>query len=991
MARRLSLLKEAWANLIAAPAEDRSVGQHGTLTPEERDAVAIKRTPANRLGFALTLIYMRFPGRLLKAGEDIPLPLLDFVADQVDADPEDLKAYFKRGQTRREHMGQIMTQFGYVSFNNKHARNLILWLKPKAGEETKQEILLSALIGELRARRILIPSQRVVETMVWLALRRAERARHLALTSALSERQIAALNDLLTMPEGEEVTRLVWLKSAPISASANSLKHIIARLDVLREIELPDKLKTAVSTSALDRMADEGLRMTVQNLGRLKQPALNGVLVAVCLRLSEKLTDQALDMFDRLLGKAIRKAEFRSSAKAAQMLMDILGSVETLKTFSRSAVEASGGDIDFAGLRKRTDWEVIEAATSQIEDAFGEGKPNRYAELIERYQTARKFAPLVITSFEFHGAPSAASLLRAVSALKTMYQSGKRSLSPDPPTDFIRKLWRSFVFPAPGKIDRRAYELCTYFELRDRIRAGDVWVAGSKRHSAFEARLIPQATFDILKSEGELPIAAPVDVEDYLAQRKAEISAAMIDVAAMAEAGSLPDAVIRDGILSISPIKDETPGAAKPLSRIAYAQVPQIKIPDLLTEVNGWTGFADCFRHLRTGRTASDQGALFAALLADGINLGISRMAASSQGLTARQIGWAHDWHLREETYAEALARVIDGHRTLELSKVWGDGTTSSSDGQFFRAGGRGEASADINMRYGTNPGVKFYTHVSDQYGPFSSTVISATASEAPFVIDGLLRDRSGLSIEEHYVDTGGATDHVFALCYLLGFRFAPRLRNFKGRKIYPLPGMEVPTILTPLVGGSVKTTAIVANWSDILRLATSIQAGTTTASSILKSLAAYPRQNGLAVAMREIGRIERTRFALEWMRDLDLRHRTNTGLVRGEARNALARGIFFNQLGELRDRSFEHQLQKASGLNFLVASIILWNTKYLEASIKSLRADGMSVPDDHLKHIAPLGSGHIGLTGDYVWDLTRPTDPTLLRPLRKPDRSEAA
>lgn len=84
-------------------------------------------------------------------------------------------------------------------------------------------------------------------------------------------------------------------------------------------------------------------------------------------------------------------------------------------------------------------------------------------------------------------------------------------------------------------------------------------------------------------------------------------------------------------------------------------------------------------------------------------------------------------------------------------------------------------------------------------------------------------------------------------------------------------------------------------------------------------------------------------------------------------SRNARARGIFFNQLGELRDRSYEHQLQKASGLNFLVAAIVMWNTKYLEASIKSLRAYGIRIPDEHLKHIAPLGSGHIGLTGDYI------------------------
>ena len=224
-------------------------------------------------------------------------------------------------------------------------------------------------------------------------------------------------------------------------------------------------------------------------------------------------------------------------------------------------------------------------------------------------------------------------------------------------------------------------------------------------------------------------------------------------------------------------------------------------------------------------------------------------MAAATHNLSVRQIAWAHDWHLREETYSSALACLIDMHRELPLAKLWGDGVTSSSDGQFFPAGGHGEASADINAKYGSTPGLKFYTHISDQFSPFHSTVITATESEAPFVLDGLLRHQSGVAIEEHNVDTGGATDHVFALCYLLGFQFAPRLRNFKSRKLYLLHGMKPPAIMIPFIGGTIKTGLIVDNWPEILRLATSIKAGTTTASAILKSLSAYPRQNELAIA----------------------------------------------------------------------------------------------------------------------------------------------
>jgi TnpA family transposase len=80
------------------------------------------------------------------------------------------------------------------------------------------------------------------------------------------------------------------------------------------------------------------------------------------------------------------------------------------------------------------------------------------------------------------------------------------------------------------------------------------------------------------------------------------------------------------------------------------------------------------------------------------------------------------------------------------------------------------------------------------------------------------------------------------------------------------------------------------AHWDEILRFATSIKQGTVTASLMLRKLGSYPRQNGLAVALRELGRIERTLFILDWLQSVELRRRVQAGLNKGEARNALAR-----------------------------------------------------------------------------------------------------
>jgi TnpA family transposase len=148
----------------------------------------------------------------------------------------------------------------------------------------------------------------------------------------------------------------------------------------------------------------------------------------------------------------------------------------------------------------------------------------------------------------------------------------------------------------------------------------------------------------------------------------------------------------------------------------------------------------------------------------------------------------------------------------------------------------------------------------------------------------------------------------------------------------------------------------------------------------MLRKLGAYPRQNNLARALRELGRLHRTRYTLNWLQNPDLRQRTTAGLNKGEARHALARAVFFNRTGEIRDRSYEHQRYRASGLNLLTAAISLWNTVYLDRATTHLAQAG-DLDATLLQHLSPLGWEHINLIGNYTWK--PPVKPGRYRPLR--------
>ncbi len=115
------------------------------------------------------------------------------------------------------------------------------------------------------------------------------------------------------------------------------------------------------------------------------------------------------------------------------------------------------------------------------------------------------------------------------------------------------------------------------------------------------------------------------------------------------------------------------------------------------------------------------------------------------------------------------------------------------------------------------------------------------------------------------------------------------------------------------------------------------------------------------SVALRELGRIERTLLILDWLQSVELRRRVQAGLNKGEARNALARAVFFSRLGEIRDRSFEQQRYRASGHD-------------------------QNADDALLQYLSPLGWEHINLTGDYLWHSSAKVGAGKCRPLRSLD-----
>ena len=162
---------------------------------------------------------------------------------------------------------------------------------------------------------------------------------------------------------------------------------------------------------------------------------------------------------------------------------------------------------------------------------------------------------------------------------------------------FVPPRWARSV-GAGEDIDRRFYELCALGELKNRLRAGDLHVVGSRQFQDFEDYLMPTPVLCSMRSANRLGVDVPTTADAYLSERLKLLREALEDTNRLAGADELPDVHINDKGLKISPLEDDTPPEAKLLKSQTYGLLPHVKITDLLHEVDRWTNFTRHFTQL---------------------------------------------------------------------------------------------------------------------------------------------------------------------------------------------------------------------------------------------------------------------------------------------------------------------------------------------------------------------------------------------------------
>ena len=398
-----------------------------------------------------------------------------------------------------------------------------------------------------------------------------------------------------------------------------------------------------------------------------------------------------------------------------------------------------------------------------------------------------------------------------------------------------------------------------------------------------------------------------------------------------------------------------------------------IPLIDVLRQIDRLSIYSAKFlHHTRTlHHRAPKLNALYASIIGYGCNISIPKMAKISKGISVHDIDHIRTWYLSPDMLQEANDAVLAFTESLDIPKVFRnnpDKNHTASDGQKFNLSVDSLNSGYSFKYFGLGRGVSRYSFVDESHRLFYTTVINANEREAAYVIDGLMHQEV-IQSDIHSTDTFGYSEVIFALTHLLGFMFAPRIKNFKDQQLYAFEPKKLyrENGYTLLPVKQINTQIIEEQWDQILRLVITIKERRVSASQLLKRLTSYSRKHKLYRALREFGRIIKTRFLLTYIDDVSLRQQIEKQLNKVENANKFSKAVFFGNSGEFFYATKEEQDIASNALRLIQNSIICWNYLYFSNLIAKEKD-----PEQQHKIINALKNGsivhwqHINFYGEY-------------------------
>ncbi len=620
--------KDQRNSFMKIPEDEFSIGSYYTFSKEDLEIIMKHRKEENQLGFAIQLALLRYPGWSYTSFKYIPENVIKYIAKQVGTVPKALKYYAKRENTIWNHIQEIRSHYGLNLFNSEIYEKTKLYLFNIATKNDDTLILMNRAIDYLREQKVILPAITTIEKLVWESKNESEKFVINTIINSLNQIQRKKLDDIVFLHSNKlkGKTILGWLKKPIGAPSPDNFLKAIDKLEYIRLIKLESINLSDLHPNKINKIYSLGQRYEPLAFREFNADKRHALLAVFLLNLSKDLIDKSFEIHDRLIITLMAKGRKAQEELQKQNGKKINEKIIQFTNIGQALIKAKENNLDpYKVIEEIMDWSTL---VKSIEEDKTLTRPEDYDYLDllhRRYSFLRRYTPKLLKVLEFKSTKSNEPILESIKIIKYLNESGKRKVPENSPVDFISKRWKNHVFEKDGSINRHYYEMALLTELRDRVKAGDISISGSKQYKDFEDYLLSKNEWINSKENNKLSVSLSFDeyIQDRLNslnERLRWLSKNMKNISTIS---------IDKCKISISRLENITPKETKELSFSLYKLLPKIKLTDLLMDVARITGFHKEFIHASTNKKpdTEDTILIMAALLGIGTNIGLSKMA----------------------------------------------------------------------------------------------------------------------------------------------------------------------------------------------------------------------------------------------------------------------------------------------------------------------------------------------------------------------------
>ena len=994
MPESVGLSQTAHARSVMAGSD--AIGDPWALAPAERELVLTKKR-ANRLGFAILLTFFRERGRFPRDEAEVQAQGIAALSKQIDvAMPVDGET-FLTGRTAERVRSEIRLRFGFREATVADAEMLTTWLRDHVAGEVSGETEPMVERLEARCRELAIepPTADRIERIVRAARHAHEERLHCAvyerLSPAMRERLDALLRPNKAGDENHDENQedaagsapaiLLKLRGSPGRPSLASMQEELAKLELIRQIDLPADLFDRVSPRDLERCR---LRVSVQaprDLRRHPDAARLTWLSAFVYLRARSLTDDLVD----LLIETVHQIGARAERKVERELLDDLKRVTGKQNLLFELADATLAKPD--GVVRDVVFPVV--GEQKLRDLVKEWKatgPTYRVTLRTVIRNSykghyRRMVPKLLATLEFHSNNDRhRPVMQALELVKRFANSKVHTFPPDeevPLDGVVRGLWRDAVMEKDkagrDRVNHITYEIAVLEALREQLRCKEIWVTGANRYCNPDEDL--PGDFDENRQDYYRALSLPLDANRFVADLQAEMREALGTL----DTGLKKNRHVRlsskaGGWITLTPLEAlPEPPQLTALKAELNAMWPMTSLLDMVKETDLRLSFTDALKsptsYESMDRTVLQQRLLL-CLHGIGTNAGLQRMAGLGSGTTARDLAYVRHRYIGVDAMRRAIAIVADGTLHARNPVIWGHGTTAcASDSKHFGAWDQ-NLTTQWHVRYGGR-GVMIYWHVERSSLCIHSQLKSPSSSEVASMIEGVIHHCTEMEVDRQYVDSHGQSTVAFAFCRLLGFQLMPRLKAIHSQKLYrPETGkVDAYANLQLILTRPIDWDLVRQQYDQMVKYTTALRLGTAETEAILRRFTKKNVQHPTYKAFAELGKAIKTIFLCRYLHSEPLRREINEGLNVVEQWNGATDFVFFARRGEMASNRHEDHEISMLALHLIQNSMVYVNTLMIQKVLDQPHWQGKLTPRDYAA-LTPLIWEHVNPYGRFDLDM---------------------